>query len=165
MDDAAAYFKLISNNRKRLERFFAGTVAITQTFDATIEHLADVIGKAEKDKYFPFVVVDTNTNELIGSIQIKSVDWSIPKAEIGYYIDAAYEGKGVISKAVGLIVDFAFREKNFRKLYIRTHESNMGSIKIAEKNGFKLEGVITCDYKTTDGEVIDTMYFGRINEL
>ena len=62
-----------------------------------------------------------------------------------------------------MIVDFAFKEKNFRKLYIRTHESNTGSIKIAEKNGFKLEGVITCDYKTTDGEVIDTMYFGRIN--
>lgn len=34
------------------------------------------------------------------------MDWSIPKAELGYYIDEGYEGKGVVTKALLLSLIF-----------------------------------------------------------
>lgn len=164
MEDAEGYYDLVERNRKRLERFFAGTVALTQTFEATKVHLADVIAKAAKNNYFPFIVVDINTNAIIGSIQIKSIDWSIPKGEIGYYIDTDWEGKGIISKAVAKVIDFGFNEMKFTKLYIRTNEHNIASVRIAQKNGFQLEGTLRREYKATDGEIIDVMYLGRLRE-
>lgn len=163
-DDLAAYFELIDNNRKRLEDFFAGTVAITKTLEETKTHLADIVAKAAKNNYFPFVIFDTTNGKMVASIQVKNVDWSIPKAELGYYIDESSEGKGIVSKATSLIIDFCFRELKMAKLFIRTYAGNIASIKVAEKNGFTLEGTIRKDYKTTNGELVDLMYFGRTKE-
>ena len=164
MDDLPNYYNLIEKNRKRLEDFFAGTVAITQTIDDTKVHLEDVLEKAESRNYFPFVVEDLTTGKLISSLQVKSVDWSIPKAELGYYIDENYTCKQIVTKAVSSIISFCFDELKMSKLYIRTHESNIASIKVAEKNGFVREGVIRRDYKTTSGELIDVIYYGLIKE-
>jgi ribosomal-protein-serine acetyltransferase len=163
VDDLQAYFELIENNRKRLEDFFAGTVAITKTIEETETHLADIISKSEKKNYFPFVVIDSSSGKLAASIQVKNIDWNIPKAELGYYIDAAYEGKGIATKATSLIVDHCFNELKLTKLLIRTHQKNLSSIKVAEKNGFKLEGIIRKDYKTTNGELVDLLYYGKCN--
>lgn len=162
--DLDAYFQLIERNRPRLEDFFAGTVAITRTREDTERHLEDVVSKAEKNNYFPLVVVDNQTGTLAASIQIKSVDWSVPKAELGYYVDAPYEGKGITTRAVGLIADHAFDQLKFNKLYIRTHHGNVGSRLVAEKNGFTVEGTLKADYKTTAGQLIDTMYYARLRQ-
>lgn len=161
-DDLAAYYNLIDRNRPRLEDFFAGTVAITRTIEDTATHLEDVVSKAEHNQYFPLVVVERTSTELIASIQIKSIDWSIPKGELGYYIDAAWEGKGIVTKAVGLITDYAFEHLKFNKLFIRTHHGNKSSRLVAEKNGFTVEGTLKADYKTTAGKIIDTMYYARL---
>jgi len=161
-NDLHDYFQLIDNNRKRLEDFFAGTVSQTKTIEDTQIHLEDVLQKTRQNNYFPFVVEDTKSGKLIASLQVKSVDWSIPKAELGYYVDSAYEGKGIISKSIELIIAFCFSEKNFNKLYIRTHKVNVGSVKVAEKNHFTLEGIIRSDYKTTKGELVDLLYYGLL---
>jgi len=162
IDDLQQYFNLIKNNREWLEDFFAGTVAITQTIEETRIHLQDVIEKAKKKNYFPFVIIDSFANALISSIQIKNLDWNIPKGELGYYIDKKYEGKGIVTKAVSLIIDFGFNELKLNKIYLRTHEENIGSRKVAEKNNFQLEGIIRNDYKTTSGNLVDLMYYGLI---
>lgn len=162
--DLNDYFDIIDRNRTRLEDFFAGTVAMTRTLEDTAVHLNDVVSKCEQNNYFPFVVTDNETGKIIASIQVKSIDWSIPKAEIGYYIDAGYEGKGIITKAVTHIINFCFDEQGFNKLYIRTHAGNTSSRRVAEKNGFIIEGNIRKDYKTTKGEIIDTLYYGLVRE-
>lgn len=162
MNDLDGYFELIDNNRKRLEDFFAGTVAITKTIAETKVHLEDIIAKAEKKNYFPFAVVDSLSGKIVASIQVKNIDWSIPKAELGYYIDAASEGKGIVSRATGIIINYCFKELKLAKLLIRTYEGNVSSIKVAEKNGFKLEGTIRQDYKTTSGKLVDLLYYGLL---
>jgi RimJ/RimL family protein N-acetyltransferase len=163
-NDLNNYYSLIENNRKRLEDFFAGTVAITKTIDDTRVHLDDVTEKAASNNYFPFIVIDNETGKIISSLQVKSIDWSIPKAELGYYIDVDYEGKGIVTKSINKIIDYCFRDLEMHKLYIRTHESNISSIMVAEKNGFIKEGVIRSDYKTTKGELIDVIYYGLLRE-
>ncbi len=162
-DDLEDYFDLIERNRPRLLDFFAGTVAVTKTIEDTKQHLADVISNTEKNNYFSFVLIDNMSGKLVGSMQIKSIDWTIPKAELGYYIDAEYEGKKLVTRAISILVDFGFNELKLNKLFIRTAEENAASRAIAEKNGFILEGIITADYKTTSGRIVDTMYFGRLS--
>lgn len=163
-DDLPQYFNLIDSNRSRLEDFFAGTVAVTHTLADTSMHLKEVFSKYEKKNYFSFVVTDNSSDRIIASIQVKSLDWSIPKAELGYYIDQHYEGRGIITHAVADVIHFCFMELDLKKLYIRTHESNQASIRVALKNQFTHEGTIRCDYRTTKGELVDLMYFGLLKE-
>jgi ribosomal-protein-serine acetyltransferase len=161
-EDGRAFFELIERNRPRLEDFFAGTVARTQTLEATLAHLGTMLEKATARSYFAFVLEDERTHTLAGFVDLKSIDWAIPKADIGSFMDGGYEGQGLASWALGAITKHGFEELELDKLLLRTHESNTGSRRVAEKNGYQLEGTIRKDYRTTSGRVVDLMYFGKV---
>jgi len=157
-----AFFNIINSNRSRLEDFFAGTVSRTMTLIDAIDYCKVIEQRREDKSYFPFSITDLRTNIYVGFIDVKNIDWNIPKAELGYFIDSRYEGKGIISKALGHVVDHLKATYNFRKLLCRVSSQNAGSITVALKNGFQLEGTIRCDYKTTKGEIVDLNYYGRV---
>lgn len=161
--DAEAYFNLVNNNIDRLADFFAGTVAGNRSQADTIQFIQNNLQKFEDQTYLPFVIEDLQSNELIGYIDVKNIDWKIPKAELGCFIDRSNAAKGISSKAMNLVIDHLFNEKQFIKLFLRTHESNTAARHLAETAGFELEGKIRCDYKTTSGELADLLYYGLIN--
>jgi len=163
--DSKEFYQLIQNNLKRLEDTFAGTVAKTKAIDKTEEFIEDATKKVRLKMYFPFVIIDKPSRKLIGFIDIKNIDWKIPKAEIGYYIDSNYDGRGIASNALKIMVDYSFDTLKINKLFIRTTKDNIGSQKVAEKNGFEKEGYIRQDYKTTSGEIVDLIYYGLIRNL
>ena len=160
--DLEKYFSLIDNNRKRLEDFFTGTVSRTRTFEDTEIFLKEIVQKRYAKLYYAFVIEDNENKEFVGFIDIKNIDWNIPKAELGCYTDERYAGKGITSKAFSLFVDYCFHHFGFAKLFLRTHESNAAAQKLAEKSGFQIEGKIRKDYKTTKGEVVDLIYYGKV---
>jgi RimJ/RimL family protein N-acetyltransferase len=164
LNDLESYFSMVERNRRRLEDFFTGTVSRTKTFEDTEVFLKEIIQKREDRLYYPFVIENLEIKEIIGFIDIKNIDWNIPKAELGSYTDERYAGKGITSKAFSLLVDYCFENFGFAKLFLRTHESNIAAQKLAGKAGFQIEGKIRKDYKTTKGEVVDLIYYGRIKE-
>ena len=161
-EDLESYYQLVERNRERLANFFTGTVSRTQTYEATKEFLSDMLNRAEQRTYFPFVIVDTDKNQLAGFLDLKNIDWNLPKSEVGCYMDEAYAGKGIAKKAFGLFCDYCFKEFGFHKLFLRTHESNVAARRAAESCGFQQEGIIRQDYKTTSGEVVDLIYYGKL---
>lgn len=161
--DLENYFGMVEKNRKRLEDYFTGTVSKTQNIEATKNFLEEIENKREAKTYYPFVLVDNSTGTFIGFFDLKNIDWSIPKSEIGCYTDENYAGKGITAKALHHFVDFVFREFGFRKLFLRTHQSNKAAQIIAERCGFELEGHIRMEYKTTSGEIVDLLYYGKLS--
>ena len=162
VEDGPALFHLIDTNRALLEDFFAGTVAVTRTLEDTENHLVNMLAKAEARSYFAFTLVDERMDRMVGFVDIKNIDWKIPKAELGAFIDAAHEGQGLASKALEAITRHCFDELKLDKLLIRTHEANIGARRVVEKNGYELEGTVRKDYPTTAGVVVDLMYYGRV---
>lgn len=162
LTDLDSYFQLVERNRKRLEDFFTGTVSRTHTLADTQLFLEENLKKSQEKTYFPFILEDRLSGNFIGFFDIKNIDWSIPKAELGCYTDEEYAGLGITSKAFSLFVAYCFEHYQFRKLFLRTHHSNMSAQRLAEKNGFDIEGIIRCDYKTTRGEVVDLIYYGKL---
>lgn len=162
VSDAPAFYALVEKNRKRLEDFFAGTVAKTKTPEDTVDFIREALVKKENNAYFPFIVVDKIKNTPIGFIDVKNIDWNIPKAELGCYIDADYTGKSISHKALMKLIRHLFNEKGFNKLFLRTHAGNTAARALAEKCGFIIEGTLRSDYKTTKGELVDLLYYGLL---
>ena len=156
------YFSLIENNRRRLEDFFTGTVSRTRSFADTEVFLKELIQKREDRLYYPYIIENVENGDFVGFIDVKNIDWNIPKGELGCYTDENYAGKGITSKAFSLFVDYCFAEFGFAKLFLRTHESNLAAQKLAESADFQIEGKIRKDYKTTKGEIVDLIYYGKI---
>jgi RimJ/RimL family protein N-acetyltransferase len=156
------FFHLLNENRFRLEEYFAGTIAHTKDLSSTKNYCELIQQRIEEKRYFPYVIIDVYTQKYIGLIDVKNIDWNIPKAELGYFIDHNYEGGGIISKALGFTINALVKSYGFKKLLCRINKSNKGSIAVALKNGFELEGTIRRDYKTTKGLIVDLNYYGRL---
>lgn len=161
--DAKSYYQLIENNRVRLEDFLAGIVSKTKSKEDTETFIEQIIKKNAKKLYFPYIVINTTNNELAGFFDVKNIDWNIPKAEIGYFLDKNYIGKGVAKKALDEIMRHFFLNLKFSKLLLRIHIDNKSSISLAEKCDFIREGIIRNDYKKSNGEIVDLIYYGKIN--
>lgn len=160
--DAATYFSLVDKNRKRLEDFFSGTVAKTKTIADTKIFLSELMQRSDAKTFYPYGIIDMRTNLIIGYMHVMNLDWNIPKAEIGFFIDTHFAGKGIITKAVSILMDYYFNTLGFNKLFLRTHKTNTAARALAEKCGFEIEGTLRKDYKTTNGELVDLIYYGKI---
>ncbi len=162
-DDCSDFFNLIERNRPRLEAFFSGTVSKTRSLEDTQEYITEILKKIDQKTYLPFFLVNTYDNSLIGFVDIKNIDWNIPKGELGCFIDEYYSNKGISKKALINFTDFCFKNYGFKKLFLRTHETNHAAKKLAENCGFEIEGIIRRDYKTTTGELVDLLYYGKLS--
>lgn len=162
ISDLLAYYNLIERNRTRLEDFFTGTIARTKTINHTQEFLQDITAKREAKQYFPFVVEDDSIKQLIAFMDLKNIDWTIPKTEMGFYTDVSYAGKGITKQALPIFLNYCATHFGFKKVFLRTHHSNMAAQKLALGCGFELEGKMKMDYKKTSGEIVDLLYFGKI---
>jgi RimJ/RimL family protein N-acetyltransferase len=162
--DLEKYFNLVERNRKRLEDFFTGTVSKTKDLSATKNFLEELSAKRADKVYFPFILIDNNTNNFIAFFDLKNIDWTIPKTEIGCYTVENFAGKGLTTKAMQFFIDYCFNEYNFKKLFLRTHQSNTAAQHVAQSCGFEIEGTIRMDYKTTSGEIVDLIYYGKLNK-
>jgi len=161
--DLDDYFQLVVNNRQRLEDFFTRTISKTKTYEETRKFVEEMISGTKEKVYFPYIIIDNSNRNVIGFLDLKNIDWRIPKSELGFYIDKNYAGKGITTKALNLLCDFCFLEYKFQKLFLRTHPQNISAKTVAEKCGFGLEGTIRKDYKTTSGKIVDLVYYGKLN--
>lgn len=160
--DSQAFFTLIKNNQHRLEDFFAGTISKTITLQDTEKYCKEIERKIENKEYFPYLIIETVSNQAIGLIDLKNIDWNIPKGELGAFIDVEFEGKGLITTVATNLINQIVSEHNFKKLLCRVASRNKRSIRVIQRIGFTLEGTIRRDYKTTKGELVDLNYYGRL---
>ncbi|MFT5166467.1 MAG: ribosomal-protein-serine acetyltransferase [Saprospiraceae bacterium] len=158
----ALLFKLIDENRSRLEDFFPVTVAATRTLANTLDYCRLMEQRRKNKSYFPFIIIDQKDNSYVGFIDIKNIEWKVPKAEVGYFIDQQYEGQGVISKALSFVLKHVVEKYGIKKMLSRASTQNLGSMKVALNNGFELEGTIRSDFKTANGEIVDLNYYGKV---
>lgn len=163
--DLKPYYNLVERNRKRLEDFFTGTTSRTKNISDTEIFLKELSVKQDAKQYFPFVLVDNTTNEFIAFFDLKNLDWTIPKTEIGCYTDEKFAGRGITTNAMQLFLDYCFDHFEFKKIFLRTHHTNKAAQALAEKCGFEKEGNIRMDYKTTSGEIVDLIYYGKLNSI
>ena len=159
--DYIQFFELIDHNRDRLKRYFPNTVKAVSTIDDAKKHLKDSIAKRLRRENYLFGLY--NSEKLIGYINVKNIVWTIPKCELGYFIDEASQGKGLMTKYIGEVLRFCFDDLKIVKVYLRIAKENIGSIRIAEKNGFKKEGILRKEFRIETGELIDVEYYGKVN--
>lgn len=162
IEDDTSFFKLINENKERLKDFFAGTVSKTTTLEATKHYCKQIEIRIEERTYFPYLIKEKTSQKLIGFIDIKNIDWDVPKAELGAFIDKNYEGKGIITHHLTHLIDTIVQRHGFKKLLCRIAKENKRSIQVAIACGFLYEGTIKRDYRTTDGRLIDLNYYGKL---
>jgi len=83
------------------------------------------------------------TSELIGLASIVGIDWINRSARSQVMIgEKSYWGRGYGSQAVRETCRFGFLHRGFERMWVRIVASNLASIALHEKVGYKREGVM-----------------------
>lgn len=80
--------------------------------------------------------------ELAGVIGFLYFKWPSRKTEIGYWLDAAVQGHGIMTRACRALLDYAFGELGLNRAEIHCAGGNTRSCAVPERLGFKQEGVL-----------------------
>ena len=72
-------------------------------------------------------------------------------------------GKGYVGEAVAAITRFAFEKLSAARVEIRTDNQNTRSFRVAERLGFKLEGIMRRDARTPQGSLRDTRLYSMVD--
>lgn len=117
-----------------------------------------------KRESFRCLIFRKETNDFIGTVSLQGIDLSIPKCEIGYWINTMHGGNGYMIEAVKALTDFGLNQLKFKRIEIRCESTNLKSRAIPEKLGFELEGVLRNDDLSADGSrLTDTCFYSIIS--
>ena len=159
---AEEFFTLVNKNKKHIHKTFPVTLANSDSLKKTKDFIAVSLDKEKNKEGFYFYARDIKTNNLIGYLCIKTIDYRISKCELGYFVDEDYQRKGITSKMVSDALDFCFNQLMLNKVFICTSEVNFASQRIALKHNFKQEGILRDEFRNGDGELQNTVYFGLL---
>ncbi|MBQ4864107.1 GNAT family N-acetyltransferase [Pseudoalteromonas sp. MMG013] len=95
--------------------------------------------KLESDKWRSFSINEIKSGEKLGYISLRIVNHNAKVAEVGFMIKASAQGKGVGSKALKLIKQYAFDALMLNKLVAFCSVHNSGSFNLLEKEDFSRE--------------------------
>jgi [ribosomal protein S5]-alanine N-acetyltransferase len=91
---------------------------------------------------YAFAILDTELQDrLIGRVALSNVvrgPWQ--NATLGYWIDKDALGRGHATRAVRLVLRFAFEQAGLHRVQPAIIPRNTRSVRVAEKVGFRLEG-------------------------
>jgi ribosomal-protein-serine acetyltransferase len=79
--------------------------------------------------------------DVIGTVSAR-IDGYSGTAELGYWVDASFEGRGAVSRAVSALLDRLFAHHGVARAEIRTGTQNVRSRALAERLGFEHEGTL-----------------------
>jgi RimJ/RimL family protein N-acetyltransferase len=79
-------------------------------------------------------------DELLGSFGVMEIDRERGYAEIGYWVAAPARGRGVATRAVTLLRDWAAAELGAELIELIIHKGNLPSQRVAERTGFLATG-------------------------
>lgn len=162
--DAHELHLLIMDNSERFRRFFP----LTLSSNATVEKSAEYIEIKEKEIQqkinFTFAIREPDSQKIIGLIIIKKIDWTKKIGELAYCIGSNFEGKGLITKAVKAISNFAYNELELKTLQIIAHKTNLASMKVAQNSGFIWIKTLLNEFTPVNETPLDMELYEQTNE-
>jgi RimJ/RimL family protein N-acetyltransferase len=75
-------------------------------------------------------------DELVGSFSVLELDLEARYGEIGYWVAAPARGRGLATRALVLLRDWAADELGLERIELLIHEDNVRSRRLAERTGF-----------------------------
>jgi ribosomal-protein-serine acetyltransferase len=138
-DDADALYDLTIHNRDSLAPWMSW---MDRVIDASDTYAFLRAAEREAYEHTAFKAGIWQHGTLIGCIDLHQIDWSNGSARIGYWLDKAHTGRGIMTRAALLLTEYAFEALDLHRIEIHVATENHRSRRIPERLGFTLEGVL-----------------------
>lgn len=162
--DTNQLYLFLFDNTEQLKLYFPVTLEMNSSLEKTKEYISIKNKEIEEKTNFTFAIRDKNNQQIVGLIIIKKIDWDNKQAEFAYCIGSEFEGKGLTSFAVKEMTKFSFEELGLKTIQIISHKTNLGSVKVAENNGFVWQRTLQNEFIPTNRNPLDMELYELYNE-
>ena len=83
-----------------------------------------------------------SNQKMIGTCGFTNIDLPNASAEIGYVLNPAYRGKGIIPEAAKAVIAFGFERLSLVRVSAICMKENAASLRVMQKCGMKTEGTL-----------------------
>ncbi len=90
-----------------------------------------------ENKWVFWVICLKDSNKLTGTIGYWNISPGNDRAEIGYELLPAFQGKGIMQEAISKIIEYGFVGMNLKIIVAFSHRDNQRSLRLLEKHNFK----------------------------
>ncbi len=153
------YYALIERNQAYLQAWIA-----VDAYEGSVETLRAYV----KQRLLQFVNGEGYhlglwyQESLVGIVDYRP-NWRNRTVELGYWLDAALQGKGIVTQACRTMVRHAFEEHQVQKVVISCSIDNPRSRAVAERLGFVQEGILRQVVRLHD-RCVDGVFYGLLKE-
>jgi ribosomal-protein-alanine N-acetyltransferase len=115
----------------------------------------------QKNESILWAITLKDSDTLIGTIGYWQILLEHYRAEIGYMLNPAYQGKGIMSEALNTVIQYGFNKIKLHSIEANANPANQASIKLLEKTGFVREGYFKENYYF-NGNSLDSAIYSLI---
>lgn len=158
MENTEALFNLVDMERARLRQtlqwvdFTKSAADVGKFIEGGLEQYADRKGMH---------CAISEGAQIVGVAGINGINWRYLSCDFGYWIASAYEGKGLVTCAVQMLMRHAFADLKLHRVEIECRPDNLRSRAIPERLGFTYEGTRR-EAQDVGGERFDLMMYGLL---
>lgn len=94
---------------------------------------------------YTFGVFSRHTGDLVSAMDVRPEHTPVPpayRAEVGFWTAREHRGHGYTGEALDAVARWAFTELELGRLEWKAHVGNTASLRVAERAGFTVEGVL-----------------------
>ncbi|MEP6835289.1 MAG: GNAT family protein [Gemmatimonas sp.] len=127
------------------------------------EYVRTALDEQGRGVSLPFVLVDANTNEVIGCTRYGNIERAHKRVEIGWtWVIPSHQRTPVNTEAKLLLLTHAFETLGTNRVELKTDALNLKSRNAIGRIGAQQEGIFRQHLITASGRVRDTVYFSVI---
>ena len=160
MSDAERVFAVADRNRAYLREWLPW-VDRTHSADEIRDYIAARLEQFEAHQG-PNGAIWLN-GEIVGAVGCHPIDWANRHCSIGYWIDAAHQGKGVMTRCCAVLIGYLFGEMAIHRVTIQCGTGNVRSCASPQRLGFTREGLMR-EAEWVNDRWVDLVVWGMLAE-
>lgn len=161
--DGRWYFPMSQKNLTHLSRYESENPVMAIRSEREAEDLVRsfAVQWAERRNFF-LGAFDRMNDEFVAQVYVGLVSGELPEYQIGYFVDKAHEGHGYVTEAVKAALLFVFRHLTASRVRLECDDTNVRSMRVAERCGMVREAHLRQNKKNREGTLSGTMIYGLL---
>lgn len=132
------------------------------SFEDSAAHCRGALEKWLAREILDFCFFDRDGGEFVGKGGLHTIDWDVPKFEIGYWTRSSRTARGFATEATIGLAAFARERLGAHRIEITSDARNLASRRVAAKAGFSLEGVLRNRRRDVTGSLSDACMYAMV---
>ncbi|WP_459502609.1 GNAT family N-acetyltransferase [Bacillus sp. C1] len=158
-NDVEKLFAIVEGNKE----IWAYLIATMDQYEDMERYVQTAVKGYKEGTDLPFVVIDQQTNEIMGSTRLYSISKENKTAELGQtWYHPSVQRTSINTECKFMLLQYAFEELQLLRVQIKTDLRNERAQRAIERLGVVKEGVLRNERKLPSGYVRDAVVYSII---